>query len=143
MVKPLPESNQTASLASCMRCLLQKRKQICSQLLPEGVSCADYVSVVSQLPPLEVEEQICHWDIATLADPEFVIEYSPEQYPLLSVTRGGVQLVLNVAGQGVFSTSCVTTAAEFSAHLLAALTVRGYEPEYEIKLLQSDNSAKN
>ncbi|EFO63080.1 Hypothetical protein GLP15_4226 [Giardia lamblia P15] len=126
-----------------MRCLLQKRKHICSQPLPEGVSYADYVSVVSQLPPPEIEEQICHWDIATLADSDFIIEYSPEQYPLLSVTRGDVQLVLNVAGQGAFSTSCITTVTEFSAHLLEVLTVRGYEPEYEIKLLQSDNLTKN
>lgn len=126
-----------------MLCLLHRRKHISSRLLQGTVSYADYVSVVPQLPSLEIEEHICHWDIATLTESEFTLEYSPEQYPILSISRGDVQLVLNVAGQGVFSTSCVDIAIEFSAHLLETLTVKGYEPEYEMKLLESSNPVEN
>lgn len=140
---PINDIRPTVSFICCMLCLLQRRKHINSQLLQGGASYADYVSIVPQLPSLEIEDHICHWDIATLTEPEFMLEYSPEQYPLLSLTRGDVQLVLNVAGQGAFSTSCVDTAIEFSARLLEALTVKGYEPEYEVKLLKSNGPGEN
>lgn len=143
VANPFSNNKLTAALPFHMLCLVQKRKNISLQPLQGDVSYADYVSVVSQLSSPEVENQICHWDIATLVDSSFVLEYSPEQYPLLSLTREGVQLVLNVAGKGAFSTSCINTAVEFSAHLLEALTVRGYEPEYEVKLLQSNNPTEN